>query len=83
SSFPRTPLSPSVSSSTFSCTASHLWILLSMRIRQKLASLSFLFLSRSSGRSGARPLDLRVLRILLPVTKCTWATPWDCSPFLL
>uniref|UniRef100_A0A7N6C254 Uncharacterized protein n=1 Tax=Anabas testudineus TaxID=64144 RepID=A0A7N6C254_ANATE len=32
---------------------------------------------RSSGRSGARPLDLRILRILLPVTKRTWATPWE------
>jgi hypothetical protein len=66
-------------------------ILLSVRIRWTLASLSFLFLSRclqtataflikwerSPGRSGARPLDLRILKILFPVTKQTCATPCE------
>jgi hypothetical protein len=32
---------------------------------------------KSSGIAGARPLDLRIRRILLPVTKRTWATPWE------
>lgn len=60
-------------------------------IAELKVSFTFLFLSkcfltataflirwyRSSGRSGARPLDFRILRILLPVTKRTWATPWE------
>uniref|UniRef100_A0A494B970 Glyoxalase 1 n=1 Tax=Mus musculus TaxID=10090 RepID=A0A494B970_MOUSE len=33
---------------------------------------------RSPGRSGARPLDLRILKILFPVTKQTCATPSSC-----
>ena len=55
------------------------------------AYFTFLFLSRcflmltaffirwyrSSGRSGAIPLLLRIRRILLPVTNRTWATPWE------
>lgn len=32
---------------------------------------------RSSGRSGAMPFFFRILRILFPVTKRTWATPWE------
>uniref|UniRef100_A0A8D0D6U1 Uncharacterized protein n=1 Tax=Sander lucioperca TaxID=283035 RepID=A0A8D0D6U1_SANLU len=41
---------------------------------------TFLFLSRCFLTATAfliRPLDLRILRILLPVTKRTWATPWE------
>ncbi len=62
------------------------WILDSTRMSLNLASLSFLFRSRclrmetaflmrkymSSGRSGARALDFRMRRILLPVMKRTW-----------
>ena len=61
------------------------WILDSTKISLNLASWSFLVLSRclrmdtaflmrkymSSGRSGARALDFRILRILLPVMKRT------------
>uniref|UniRef100_A0A8V5FT52 Uncharacterized protein n=1 Tax=Melopsittacus undulatus TaxID=13146 RepID=A0A8V5FT52_MELUD len=36
------------------------------------APLLVVFRVRSSGRSGASPFDLRILKILLPVTKRTW-----------
>lgn len=53
-------------------------------------SLSFLFLSKcflmetaflimwykSSGISGAKPFDLRILNTLLPVMILGWVTPW-------
>uniref|UniRef100_A0A663F3M1 Uncharacterized protein n=1 Tax=Aquila chrysaetos chrysaetos TaxID=223781 RepID=A0A663F3M1_AQUCH len=45
----------------------------------KLA-LTFLFLSRCLRTATAfliNPFDLRILKILLPVTKRTWATPWE------
>merc|ERR1719209_115219 len=32
---------------------------------------------QSSGSSGAMPLLFRMRRILLPVMKRTWATPWE------
>lgn len=55
-----------------------------------MESLSFLFLSKcfltetaflikeykSSGISGAKPLDFKILKILLPVQTLAWETPW-------
>lgn len=32
---------------------------------------------KSSGRSGASPIAFIILKILLPVTNLTWATPWE------
>lgn len=32
---------------------------------------------KSSGRPGAKPFAFKILKILLPVTKRTWATPCE------
>ena len=53
---------------------------ITLRFLSKCLRMDTAFLIRqykSSGKSGARPLALSTLKILLPVTKRTWATPCE------